>query len=165
MTYMRKSLWFINLDAYIRRHDGFNSYNEINDSLLMINNGNHKLFSYIVSTFGANEETPSIKATEKNVFVQNYAEGTHVDNRFVRLRITLNWGYFPRPPNKTGQKCSHILIFLHIFFFFKRPKEFEGSTIGESTTITFYMRELRAILNFAEKMNASNSANFDTTGK
>lgn len=51
--------------------------------------GSHKLFSNIVTSFKANEEELSIKATERNIVVQNYAEGTHVDNRFVRSQITL----------------------------------------------------------------------------
>lgn len=46
-----------------------------------------------------------------------------------------------------------------------RPDEFEEYKIGETTTITFCMRELRAILNFAESMNINISANFDTAGK
>lgn len=51
--------------------------------------GNHKLFSNIVSSFKANEEELSITASEKNIVIQNYADGTHVDNRFVRSQITL----------------------------------------------------------------------------
>lgn len=50
-------------------------------------------------------------------------------------------------------------------FFFSRPEEFEKYKIGENTTITFCMRELRAILNFAESMNINISAHFDTAGK
>lgn len=49
--------------------------------------------------------------------------------------------------------------------FHLRPEEFEKYKIGENTTITFCMRELRAILNFAESMNINISANFDTAGK
>lgn len=51
--------------------------------------GNHKLFSNIITNFKTNEEELSIKATEKDVVVQNYADGTHVDNRFVRSQITI----------------------------------------------------------------------------
>lgn len=46
-----------------------------------------------------------------------------------------------------------------------RPEEFENYKIAEAATITFCMRELRAILNFAESMNISVSANFDGPGK
>lgn len=46
-----------------------------------------------------------------------------------------------------------------------RPEEFESYKIGESTTITFCMRELRAILNFAESMNVNITANFDIAGR
>lgn len=46
-----------------------------------------------------------------------------------------------------------------------RSDEFESFKIGKSTVITFCMRELRAILNFAESMNTSISANFDTAGR
>lgn len=59
------------------------------DRSLNVLGGNHKLFNNIVSSFKANEEELSIKATENNVVIQNYAEGTHVDNRFVRSQITL----------------------------------------------------------------------------
>lgn len=51
--------------------------------------GNHKLFSNIITNFKTNEEELSIKANENNVVVQNYADGTHVDNRFVRSQITI----------------------------------------------------------------------------
>lgn len=51
--------------------------------------GNHKLFSNIITNFKTNEEELSIKATEMDVVVQNYADGTHVDNRFVRSQITI----------------------------------------------------------------------------
>lgn len=59
------------------------------DRSLNILGGNHKLFSNIVTNFKANEEELSIKATDTNIVVQNYAEGTHVDNRFVRSQMTL----------------------------------------------------------------------------
>lgn len=51
--------------------------------------GNYKLFSNIVSNFKINEEELSVKATEKEVVIQNYVDGSHVDNRFVRSHITL----------------------------------------------------------------------------
>lgn len=57
----------------------------------------------------------------------------------------------------------HLYDFRFAFTF--RPDEFEQYKIGEDTTITFCMRELRAILNFAESMNISITANFDTAGK
>lgn len=59
------------------------------DRSLNILGGNHKLFSNIVTNFKANEEELSIKATDTNIVVQNYAEGTHVDHRFVRSQMTL----------------------------------------------------------------------------
>lgn len=59
------------------------------DRSLNVLGGNHKLFSNIVTNFKTNEEELSIKASEKDVVVQNYADGTHVDNRFVRTQITL----------------------------------------------------------------------------
>lgn len=59
------------------------------DRSLNVLGANHKLFTNIVTNFKANEEELSIKATEQNIVVQNYAEGTHVDNRFVRTQITI----------------------------------------------------------------------------
>lgn len=59
------------------------------DRSINVIGGNHKIFSNIVSSFKANEEELSIKANEKNIVIQNYEEGTHVDNRFVRSQITL----------------------------------------------------------------------------
>ncbi|XP_055306605.1 cell cycle checkpoint control protein RAD9A [Sitodiplosis mosellana] len=106
----------------------------VTDRSLNVLGGNHKIFSNIVSSFKANEEELSIKANEKNIVIQNYEDGTQVDNRFVRSQITL------------------------------KSDEFDSFKIGENTTITFCMRELRAILNFAESMNTSISANFDTAG-
>lgn len=59
------------------------------DRSLNILAANHKLFTNIVTNIKANEEELSIKVTEQNIVVQNYAEGTHVDNRFVRTQITI----------------------------------------------------------------------------
>lgn len=61
----------------------------LTDRSLNVIGGSHKLFSNIVTNFKTNEEELSIKASEKDIVVQNYADGTHVDNRFVRTRITL----------------------------------------------------------------------------
>ena len=61
----------------------------VTDRSLNVLGGNHKIFSNIVSSFKANEEELSIKANEKNIVIQNYEEGTQVDNRFVRSHITL----------------------------------------------------------------------------
>lgn len=51
--------------------------------------GNHKLFSNLVSNFKINEEELSIIASKREVIAQNYLEGTHVDNHFVRSQITI----------------------------------------------------------------------------
>lgn len=59
------------------------------DRSLNVFGGSHKLFGNIVTNFKTNEEELSIKVTEKEIVAQNYADGTHVDNRFVRTRITL----------------------------------------------------------------------------
>lgn len=59
------------------------------DRSLNVIGGDHKIFANIVTNFKANEEELSIKASDKDIVVQNYADGTHVDNRFVRTQITL----------------------------------------------------------------------------
>lgn len=56
-------------------------------------------------------------------------------------------------------------LFIKTFESIFRPEEFENYKIAEEATITFCMRELRAILNFAESMNISVSANFEGPGK
>lgn len=68
----------------------------VTDKAINILGGNHKLFSNIVSNFKANEEELSVKATEQQVIVQNYVDGSHVDNRFVRSHITLKCVKFIR---------------------------------------------------------------------
>lgn len=59
------------------------------DQTLNVLGGNHKIFNNIVSSFKANEEELSIKANERNIVIQNYEDGTQVDQRFVRSQITL----------------------------------------------------------------------------
>lgn len=61
----------------------------VTEKALNVLAGNHKLFSNIVSNFKTNEEELSVKATEREIVVQNYVDDTHVDNRFVRSHITL----------------------------------------------------------------------------
>lgn len=46
-----------------------------------------------------------------------------------------------------------------------RPDEFESYRIGAETSITFSLRELRAILNFAEALSLDMSVNFETSGQ
>lgn len=58
-----------------------------------------------------------------------------------------------------------LTLFIKTLLSIFRPEEFENYKIAEETTITFCMRELRAILNFAESMNISVSANFEGPGK
>lgn len=59
------------------------------DRTLNVLGGNHKLFSNIVANFKTNEEELCIKASKRHIVLQNYADGTHVDNRFVRSQITV----------------------------------------------------------------------------
>lgn len=61
------------------------------DKTLNVLAGNHKLFSNLVSNFKANEEELSITATENEIVAQNFVEGSHVDNRFVRSQITIKY--------------------------------------------------------------------------
>lgn len=61
------------------------------DRTLNTLSGSYKLFSNIISNFKINEEELSIIATKRDVLFQNYLEGSHVDNHFVRSQFTLKW--------------------------------------------------------------------------
>lgn len=45
-----------------------------------------------------------------------------------------------------------------------RPDEFQSYAIGAETSITFSLRELRAILNFADALSLDVLVNFETAG-
>lgn len=59
------------------------------DRTLNILSGDYKIFGNIISNFKINEEELSIIASAEEIVVQNYLEGSHVDNHFVRSRITV----------------------------------------------------------------------------
>lgn len=46
-----------------------------------------------------------------------------------------------------------------------KPLEFDSYTIGQDTTITFTLKEFRALLAFAEALNLPLQLHFETTGK
>jgi cell cycle checkpoint control protein RAD9A len=45
------------------------------------------------------------------------------------------------------------------------PLEFDSLTVGADTTVTFSLRELRALLQFAEATNLPVSAHFEVAGR
>jgi len=70
-----------------------------------------------------------------------------------------------------------MLCFFFLFFIFPEIRkavrtelclesgEFDHYSIGVGTSITFSLREFRALLSFAEAVNLPVTANFDTGGR
>lgn len=96
---------------------------------------------------------------KKQLVAQNYLEGSTVDERFVRSKFTLEYA------ECQGNTRFHELIIPYAFCSIHRRGEFDHYQITADTSITFCLRELRALLSFFEILTINMSVQFDTPGE
>jgi len=94
-----------------------------------------KLLTFALSNFQLNTLELTLVVTAQKMQLRNYAEDESEIRKTVRTELCLESG------------------------------EFDHYSIGVNTSITFCLREFRALLSFAEAVNLPVTANFDTGGR
>lgn len=94
-----------------------------------------KIFQEIISNFQTNQEEITFETNDDGLTVKNYIEGTHIDSRYMRSQLKL------------------------------KSSEFDSFRIADEASITFCLRELRALLNFADSLQANVRMKFDKAGR
>lgn len=94
-----------------------------------------KLLTFALSNFQVNALELTLVVTPQKMQLRNYAEDESEMRKMVRTELCLESG------------------------------EFDHYSIGVGTSITFCLREFRALLSFAEAVNLPIAASFDTGGR
>lgn len=88
-----------------------------------------------MGNFQSSDDQVTLEATTQSLVLRNYLD-TNLDLlKIIRTQISL------------------------------KPAEFDSYTIGEETTITFTLKEFKALLAFAEALNLPLQLHFETTGR
>lgn len=77
----------------------------------------------------------TLEATHQSLILRNYVDSNMDLTKIIRTQISL------------------------------KPSEFDSYTVGTETTITFTLKEFRALLAFAEALNLPLQLHFETTGR
>ncbi|KOB71999.1 putative RAD9-like protein A [Operophtera brumata] len=94
-----------------------------------------RILSEALSNFQSSDDQVTLEASSQSMLLRNYID-TNVDlSKIIRTQISL------------------------------KPLEFDSYAIGVDTTITFTLKEFRALLAFAEALNLPLQLQFETTGK
>ncbi|XP_017486887.1 PREDICTED: cell cycle checkpoint control protein RAD9A-like isoform X2 [Rhagoletis zephyria] len=93
------------------------------------------IFTEISNNFNPAEEEITLEAEDKKISIKNYVEGSRVNEKFMRSQLQLN------------------------------ADEFENYMIDKETSITFCLKEFRALLMFAEALNENVCLQFDEAGR
>ncbi|KAL0818204.1 hypothetical protein ABMA28_008710 [Loxostege sticticalis] len=94
-----------------------------------------RILSEALGNFQSSDDQVTLEATTQSLVLRNYLD-TNLDLlKIIRTQISL------------------------------KPAEFDSYTIGEETTITFTLKEFKALLAFAEALNLPLQLHFETTGR
>lgn len=94
-----------------------------------------RILSDALGNFQSLDDQVTLEATAQSLVLRNYLD-TNIDmSKIIRTQISL------------------------------KPAEFDSYTIGEETTITFTLKEFKALLTFAEALNLPLQLHFETTGR
>ncbi|KAJ0173011.1 hypothetical protein K1T71_011187 [Dendrolimus kikuchii] len=94
-----------------------------------------RILSDALGNFQSSDDEVTLEATSQSLILRNYNDSSIDLTKVIRTQINL------------------------------KPAEFESYTIGEETTITFTLKEFKALLAFAEALNLPLQLNFEKTGK
>ncbi|XP_011551153.2 cell cycle checkpoint control protein RAD9A [Plutella xylostella] len=95
----------------------------------------HRILSEALSNFQSSDDQVTVEAQSQSLLLRNYIDSNADLTKVIRTQINL------------------------------KPSEFDSYSIGTDTTITFTLKEFRALLGFAEALTLSLQLHFETTGK
>ncbi|XP_059050401.1 cell cycle checkpoint control protein RAD9A [Achroia grisella] len=94
-----------------------------------------RLLSETLSNFQSSDDQVTLEATTQSLILRNYTECSGDSLKIIRTQINL------------------------------KPIEFTSYSIGTATTITFTLKEFRALLSLAEALSLPIQLHFETTGR
>ncbi|XP_050677605.1 cell cycle checkpoint control protein RAD9A isoform X2 [Leptidea sinapis] len=95
----------------------------------------HKILSEAIGNFQNSDDQLTIEAFSNSLIIRNYIDSKTDLTKVIRTQISI------------------------------KPIEFDSYIIGEETTITFTLKEFRALLAFAEALSLPIQLHFEVTGK
>ncbi|CAG4933281.1 unnamed protein product [Colias eurytheme] len=95
----------------------------------------HKILSEALSNFQSSDDQMTIEANSNSIILRNYVDSNMDLTKIIRTQINI------------------------------KSQEFESYVIGADTTITFTMKEFKALLAFAEALTLPLQLHFEVTGK
>ncbi|CAH2259778.1 jg24336 [Pararge aegeria aegeria] len=94
-----------------------------------------RILSEALGNFQISDDQVTLEATNQSLILRNYVDANIDLTKIIRTQISL------------------------------KPSEFDSYTIGDETTITFTLKEFRALLAFTEALNLPLQLHFETTGR
>ncbi|KAJ8711364.1 hypothetical protein PYW07_008606 [Mythimna separata] len=94
-----------------------------------------RILSDALSNFQSSDDQVTLEATSHSLILRNYIDCSIDLTKVIRTQISL------------------------------KPAEFDSYLIGADTTITFSLKEFRALLTFSEALNLPLQLHFETTGR
>lgn len=94
-----------------------------------------RLLSEALGNFQSSDDQMTLEATNQSLILRNYEDANIDLTKIIRTQISL------------------------------KPSEFDSYTIGAETTITFTLKEFRALLAFAEALSLPLQLHFETAGR
>ncbi|KAJ8713027.1 hypothetical protein PYW08_008331 [Mythimna loreyi] len=94
-----------------------------------------RILSDALSNFQSSDDQVTLEATSNSLILRNYIDCSIDLTKIIRTQISL------------------------------KPAEFDSYLIGTDTTITFSLKEFRALLTFSEALNLPLQLHFETTGR
>ncbi|XP_039752644.1 cell cycle checkpoint control protein RAD9A isoform X1 [Pararge aegeria] len=94
-----------------------------------------RILSEALGNFQISDDQVTLEATNQSLILRNYVDANIDLTKIIRTQISL------------------------------KPSEFDSYTIGDETTITFTLKEFRALLAFTEALNLALQLHFETTGR
>lgn len=94
-----------------------------------------RILSEALGNFQSSDDQVTLEALSQSILLRNYIDDNIDLSKIIRTQINI------------------------------KAEEFDSYTVGEETTVTFTMKEFKALLTFAEALSLPIQIQFETTGK